>query len=299
MRIVVTGREGQVVQSLLERAKLVGAGGGAVILPVGRPELDLSVAETIAPAIRAARPDVIINAAAYTAVDKAESEPALAAAINGAAAGVVAETAASLGVPVVHVSTDYVFSGDLDRPYVEDDPVGPLGVYGDSKLAGERAVTAATANHAILRTAWVYSPFGKNFLKTMLTLGETRDTLNVVADQHGAPTSALDLADALLVVARNLVARPSDEGLRGVFHASGTGYTTWAGFASAIFDAAARHGRKPVTVNPIPASAYPTPARRPTNSRLNCDKLATVHGARLPEWRTSTERTVARLLASG
>lgn len=292
MRVVVTGREGQVVQSLIERA----VGAKMVIVPLGRPVLDLFAPDTIAPALAAARPDVIINAAAYTAVDKAESEPEIAEAINGRGAGAVARAAADLGVPVVHVSTDYVFSGDLDRPYQEDDAVGPLSAYGRSKLLGERAVMAATANHAILRTAWVYSPFGKNFLKTMLALSQSRDTLNVVADQHGAPTSALDLADALLVVARNLVDAPHDTALRGLFHATGSGFTTWAGFAEAIFGTAARAGGKGARVNPIPATDYPLPAKRPTNSRLVCDRLARLHGARLPDWRASTEHTVARVL---
>lgn len=294
MRVVVTGREGQVVQSLIERA----AGTEAVIIPLGRPGLDLSAPDTVGPAIRAARPDVVINAAAYTAVDKAEAEPDLAEAINGRGAGAVAQAAAALGVPVVHVSTDYVFSGELDRPYVEDDAVGPLSAYGRSKLMGERAVAAATDNHAIVRTAWVYSPFGKNFLKTMLTLAQSRDVLSVVADQHGAPTSALDLADALLTVARNLVDAPTDAAVRGVFHATGAGFTTWAAFAEAIFESAQRHGAKGADVRPIPAIEYPLPAKRPANSRLVCDRLADLHGARLPDWRASTDQTVARLIAA-
>lgn len=294
MRVVVTGREGQVVQSLIERA----AGTEAVIIPLGRPVLDLSAPDTVGPAIRAARPDVVINAAAYTAVDKAEAEPDLAEAINGRGAGAVAQAAAALGVPVVHVSTDYVFSGELDRPYVEDDAVGPLSAYGRSKLMGERAVAAATDNHAIVRTAWVYSPFGKNFLKTMLTLAQSRDVLSVVADQHGAPTSALDLADALLTVARNLVDAPTDAAVRGVFHATGAGFTTWAAFAEAIFESAQRRGAKGADVRPIPATEYPLPAKRPANSRLVCDRLAHLHGARLPDWRASTDQTVARLIAA-
>lgn len=294
MRVVVTGREGQVVQSLIERA----AGTDAVIIPLGRPGLDLLAPDTVGPAIRAARPDVVINAAAYTAVDKAETEPELAEAINGRGAGAVALAAAALGVPVVHVSTDYVFSGDLDRPYVEDDAVGPLSAYGRSKLMGERAVAAATDNHAIVRTAWVYSPFGRNFLKTMLALAQSRDVLSVVADQHGAPTSALDLADALLAVARNLVDAPNDAAVRGVFHATGAGFTTWASFAEAIFQSAQRRGAKGAEVRPIPATEYPLPAKRPANSRLACERLARLHGARLPDWRTSTDQTVARLIAA-
>ncbi|MBO0145532.1 sugar nucleotide-binding protein, partial [Agrobacterium sp. Ap1] len=178
-RMVVTGREGQVVLSLLER----GAKDGRFeVIALGRPELDLSAPETIEAALQKARPDLIVSAAAYTAVDQAEGDEEAATVINGVAAGKIAEAAAALGVPVIHISTDYVFDGSKAAPYVENDPVAPIGAYGRSKLAGENAVMAATPNHAILRTAWVYSPFGKNFLKTMLKLAETRDSLNVVDD---------------------------------------------------------------------------------------------------------------------
>jgi dTDP-4-dehydrorhamnose reductase len=292
VRLVVTGSRGQVARALVERAP----GLDAEVVTCGRPELDLLDLTTIEPALRAARPNVVVSAAAYTAVDKAESEPELAHAINARGAEAVAAAAAALGVPVVHLSTDYVFGGDLDRPYREDDATGPLGAYGRTKLAGELAVATAHPDHVILRTAWVYSPFGGNFVSTMLRLSRSRDVVTVVADQHGSPTSALDLAGGIITVCRNLVAQRRNERLRGVFHMAAAGYTTWAGFAEAIFAASASCGGPSARVEPIPTSAYPTAARRPANSRLDCAKLERVHGIALPEWRRSTEACVARLI---
>jgi len=290
-RMVVTGREGQVVLSLLER----GAKDGRFeVIALGRPELDLSAPETIEAALQKTRPDVIVSAAAYTAVDQAEGDEEAATVINGVAAGKIAEAAAALGVPVIHISTDYVFDGSKVAPYVESDPVAPIGAYGRSKLAGENAVTAATPNHAILRTAWVYSPFGKNFLKTMLKLAETRDSLNVVDDQVGNPTSALDIADAVLVIAANLV-DSDDPALRGTFHMTGTGEGSWADFAIEIFALSAGMGGPTAEVGRIPSSAYPTPAKRPANSRLDCSLLEARHGTRLPDWKQSTSIIVERL----
>lgn len=291
LRIAVTGWTGQVVCAMLERVPV-----GVEVIAIRRPELDLAVPRTVAPALRAARPDVIVNAAAYTAVDQAESEPDIAMRVNGEAAGEAARAAAALGIPVIQLSTDYVFAGTLERPYREDDATGPISAYGASKLAGEQAVAAATADHAILRTAWIYSPFGKNFVKTMLRLAETRDELGVVADQAGCPTSALDIADAVFAVARNLTGRTDDASLRGVFHMSATGEAVWADVAEAIFAERERLGGKPVRVKRITTADYPTPARRPANSRLDCGKLALAHGVRLPEWQASLKPCVARLL---
>ncbi|MGO4677005.1 dTDP-4-dehydrorhamnose reductase [Bosea sp. 2YAB26] len=291
LRIVVTGWTGQVVRAMLERVPA-----GVEVVALRRPDLDLAIPKMIAPALRAARPHVIVNAAAYTAVDQAESEPDLAMRVNGEAAGEAARAAAALGVPVIQISTDYVFDGALDRPYREDDATGPISAYGASKLAGERAVAAASDNHAILRTAWIYSPFGKNFVKTMLRLAETSDEVGVVADQHGCPTSALDIADAVLAVARNLVARPQDETLRGIFHLSAAGEAVWADVAEAIFADRERLGGKPVAVKRIATTDYPTPARRPANSRLDCGKLAARHVVTLPAWRGSLATCVERLL---
>ncbi|MDX7950376.1 dTDP-4-dehydrorhamnose reductase [Lichenihabitans sp. Uapishka_5] len=291
MRVVVTGRDGQVVRALMER----GPAGMADVVALGRPSLDLADPAGVAAVLAEAMPDVIVNAAAYTGVDKAEQEPEQAWAVNAAGAKAVAEAAASLGVPVIQISTDYVFDGSLDRPYREDDPTAPLGIYGQSKRAGEEAVAAATANHAILRTAWVYSPFGANFVKTMLRVAAGRDALGVVGDQIGCPTSALDMADAILRVARNLVERP-DPALRGTFHMSGSGETSWAAFAEAIFQASRNAGGPTARVNPITTADYPTPARRPANSRLDCTKLARLHGAALPPWQDAVERCVIRLV---
>lgn len=203
MRIVVTGLSGQFVLSMLERAPE-----GVTVVALGRPQLDLERLETITPAIMASGPEV--NAAAFTAADLAESQEDTARLINGTAAGEVANAASTLGVPVVQISTDYVFDGSLGRSYREDDSVAPIAAYGRSKLEGERAVAAATPDHSILRTAWVYSPFGKNFVRTMLRLAETRDEVGVVADQAGCPTSALDIAERIFAVARNLTERPRD-----------------------------------------------------------------------------------------
>jgi dTDP-4-dehydrorhamnose reductase len=290
MRIAVTGQAGQVVLAMIERAPE-----GVAVIPLGRPGFDLERLETIQPTIAASRPDIVVNAAAFTAVDLAESEFETAMLVNGRAAGEVAKAAAGLGVPVIQISTDYVFEGTLDRPYCEDDAVGPISAYGRSKLAGEEAVAAATPDHATLRTAWVYSPFGKNFVRTMLRLAETRDEVGVVADQAGCPTNALDIADAILAVVGNLLARPQDKSLRGVFHMSAQGEAVWADVAEAIFTDRAAAGAKAVTVRRIATTDYPT-AKRPANSRLDCSRLATNHGVTLPEWRGSLSSCLARLM---
>jgi dTDP-4-dehydrorhamnose reductase len=292
MRILVTGREGQVARSLVER----GAGRGAEIVTLGRPELDLAgPADAIVSAIEAAAPEVIVSAAAYTMVDKAESEPELAFAINERGAAAVARAARKTGVPLIHLSTDYVFDGTKAAPYVEDDVPAPKGVYGASKLAGEQAVLAECDDRVVLRTAWVYSPFGSNFVKTMIRLAATRDEIGVVADQHGNPTSALDIADALLTVASEL--RSSDErGLRGIFHMTSAGEASWAEFAEAIFVASAEGGGPAAAVKPIGTADYPTPAKRPANSRLDSSRLARVFGVRLPDWRKSVQSVVTRLV---
>jgi dTDP-4-dehydrorhamnose reductase len=281
-----------VALSLRERA----AAHGVEMVLVGRPALDFENLATIGPALRAARPDLVVNAAAFTAVDLAESEEATARRVNGEAAGEVAAEAARLGAPVIHLSTDYVFDGRLDRPYRENDAVAPTGAYGRSKLAGEIAVASATDNHVILRTAWVYSPFGKNFVRTMLALGLTRAAVNVVADQIGNPSYAPDIADRILAVADALAKAPTDAGLRGVFHMAGRGAATWADLAEATFQAAAAYGRAPVHVNRIASADYPTPARRPANSQLDCGKLYQRYGVALPDWRKSAKLCVARLL---
>jgi dTDP-4-dehydrorhamnose reductase len=275
---------------------------GYKVVSLGRPELDLSIPESILPAFAAAKPDVIVNAAAYTAVDQVEANPEEAMIVNGRGAGAVAETAHKLGVPVIHLSTDYVFDGRKPTPYVEEDAAAPQNVYGASKLAGELAVAKAAPNHVILRTAWVYSPFGKNFVLTVLRLAETRPELRVVADQLGSPTYATDIATAIARIAQNLTSgsasapRISDS-LFGLFHLTGTGETNWAEFASTIFELAAARGMKVPKVIPISSADFPTPAKRPTNSRLNNTKLLKIHGIQLPPWQDSLRLCLERLLS--
>jgi dTDP-4-dehydrorhamnose reductase len=290
MRIAVTGSKGQVATSLIERAE-----GKVEVAALGRPAFDLADRAAVLAGLQAARPDVVVNAAAYTAVDKAEAEEAVATHVNGDGAGHVAEAAARLGVPLLHLSTDYVFDGALNRPYREDDPTAPAGAYGRSKLAGERLVAERCEDSVILRTAWVYSPFGANFVRTMLRLNETRDEVGVVADQRGDPTSALDIADALIAIAGR-VKSDSAPALRGIFHLTGSGEATWADFAEAVFHEAAARGRRLTRVKRIATADYPTPARRPANSRLDNEKLSRVYGFRLPEWRQSVAVCCARLL---
>ncbi len=290
MRIAVTGRRGQVVSALRERAAP-----GVEIVALGRPEFDLAKRESVLGAFERLRCDFVVNAAAYTAVDKAEAEPEAAMRVNADGAAFVAEAAARLSVPLIHLSTDYVFDGNLDRPYGEDDATGPTGAYGRSKLAGERRVAEIHPRCAILRTAWVYSPFGANFVRTMLRLALARDEIGVVADQRGNPTSALDIAEALLGIARRLVEDPS-AALTGVFHLAGAGEASWADLAEATFATAARRGWPRPKLRRIVTADYPTAARRPANSRLDTTKFASVYGFSLPEWRKSLPACVERLL---
>ena len=291
MRLAVTGRSGQVVTSLLER----GAAMGHEVVAIGRPDLDLLDPASVGRALEAAAPDTIVSAAAYTLVDKAESECEMAHAVNGRGAGAVAEAAKALGIPLVHISTDYVFNGALSRPYVESDVTGPMAVYGASKLAGEQAVLEGYANNsAVLRIAWVYSPFGANFVKTMLRLAADRDEISVVADQIGNPSSALDIADGILRVANNLNVS-GDPALRGIFHMTGGGEASWADFAEAVFRASETHGGPSARIRRISTAEYPTPATRPANSRLNSCHIAQTHGVTLPDWHSSLKIVIARL----
>lgn len=268
MTLLVFGSTGQVATELRRRAP------EAVFL--GRDEADLSDPAACAAAIRARAPSAVINAAAWTAVDKAETEEAAATVVNGDAPAAMAAACAGLGLPFVHISTDYVFDGAGETPFAPDHPTAPLGAYGRSKLAGETGVRAAGGPHVILRTSWVFSAHGTNFLKTMLRLGRERASLNVVADQVGGPTPASAIADACLTLAARLRADP---GLSGTYHFSGTPDVSWADFAREIM----RQAGLACTVTYIPTSAYPTPARRPANSRLECSSLSRFGLAR-PDW---------------
>ncbi|MCZ0732766.1 dTDP-4-dehydrorhamnose reductase [Phreatobacter sp. AB_2022a] len=285
MKLLVTGRQGQIAQAL---AGLIRP--DVTIVALGRPDVDIRDRISLDRAIARNRPDIVVNAAAYTAVDKAESDSVLAFAINAEGAGHVAAAAEAAGLPVLHLSTDYVFAGDKDDAYRETDPVAPLNVYGRSKHVGELAVAAANPAHAILRTAWVYGPHGTNFLTTMLRLAGERDSLRVVADQRGTPTHAGDLAEAILIAARAVTAAPKAENWRGLFHVAGTGETSWAGFATEIFRQSAARGGPSAHVEPIATADYPTPARRPANSRLDAGRFHTTFGHVLPHWTSGVAR---------
>ena len=286
LNILISGKTGQVAVELQKH--LAGLGN---LIVLGRDVLDLSQPEQIRAQVRAHKPDLIIIAAAHTAVDQAESEPELAFAINASAPGVFAEEAVALGIPLIHYSTDYVFDGSKPAPYTEDDATNPLGVYGKSKLAGELAIAASGAQHLILRTSWVYSTHGKNFLLTMQRLLQERPELRVVADQIGAPTWAGTIAQST----RALIERwqAGEAGAWGTYHLTAQGETSWFGFTQAIAAHLSAQGKTCATLEPIPASAYPTPAARPQNSRLDCSKLAREWGVTQPDWDAALSECVA------
>ncbi|NJC06480.1 dTDP-4-dehydrorhamnose reductase [Sphingomonas kaistensis] len=290
MKVLVTGRDGQLARSLAERSA------GLTDLDLvfaARPGCDLATKGSVAAAVRDTRPDLVISAAAYTAVDKAEQEPELAHRINAEAASELAEAAAAVGAPLIHVSTDYVFGGTGAAPMREDEPIAPLGVYGRTKAEGERRVREGQGDHLILRTAWVYSPFGANFVKTMLRLSRDREEIAVVADQVGSPTNALDLADVILALAERRHAGDRT-GWGQTFHAAGSGRASWADFAAEIM----RLGGSATRIRPIPTSDFPTPAQRPAWSVLDGGKLRDSFGLSLPDWRASLPAVVERLVSA-
>jgi dTDP-4-dehydrorhamnose reductase len=292
LTVLVTGATGQLASSLGE----AGARRGVNIVAVERPDLDLAEPDTIEAAIGRASPSLVVNTAAYTAVDQAESDAAAAHAVNAEGAGAVAAVCDKLRIPIIHISTDYVFDGCKEGPYVESDPASPISVYGRSKLEGERRVAAACRRHLILRTSWLYSPFGHNFVKTMLRLGGSRPEIAVVDDQVGNPTYAPHLAEAVLEIARRLLAEPHRDHPWGVYHTAGSGSTTWRAFAEAIFGCSRDLGAPSVRVRPISTAEYPTPARRPANSQLDCAKLERAFGIKLPSWKVGTQDCVVRLM---
>lgn len=291
MRILVTGRDGQLGRCLAERAA---AHPGLEIIATSRAEADLSSAGSVAAAIASVRPDLVINAAAYTAVDQAEDEPALAFRINAEGAGEAAAAAYEVGAPILQLSTDYVFDGEAAAPHREDAQTGPLSVYGRSKLAGEEAVRAANPHHLILRTAWLYSPFGRNFVTTMVAAAREREILTVVDDQVGSPTSALDLADGILTLVLAWQKQP-DRGLGTVYHLAGREQVSWYEFAVAIMDECRRLGVPAAEVKPISTADWPTAAARPRNSALDSSKFARDFGFSLPQLPISIGAVVQRL----
>ncbi|HWK65892.1 MAG TPA: dTDP-4-dehydrorhamnose reductase [Rhizobiaceae bacterium] len=290
-RVLVTGNKGQVALALasLDLPDLQ-------VLALGRPDLDITDRASVERVISSVRPHIVVNTAAYTDVDRAESELDRAFAVNRDGAGHVASAAASVGCPILHFSTDYVFAGNKPMPYREDDQIGPLGAYGRSKLAGEEAVVAANSAHAILRTAWVYSPFGRNFVKTMLRLAAERSEINVVSDQHGTPTSAAFLATAVAGIVRHVLADPAGVRWRGTFHVVASGATDWAGFAEEIFRQSAKRGGPAAVVKRITTAEYKTAAVRPSNSRLDTSRFRSVFGVEPPAWQDDVACCVAALL---
>ncbi len=292
LRLLMFGRTGQVATEIRRLADSDLAPDLAVTA-LGRAEADLTDPERCAAAVRATEADAVINAAAYTAVDRAEEEEALATMVNGRAPGAVARAAAERGLPFLHVSTDYVFDGSKQGAWTEDDSPAPLGAYGRSKLAGERAVAAAGGRHVILRTAWVHAGHGGNFVRTMLRAGAARDRLTVVDDQRGGPTSAADIAAALVAIARAFAA---GRGVPGIFHYCGAPEVSWCGFAREIF-AQADWMRAP-KIQPIRTADWPTPAARPANSVLDCARLGAAYGIAQPDWRASLGPILAELRTS-
>ncbi len=292
MRVLVIGKTGQVAQSLKERSAEYPE---LLLSYVGRPEIDLEAPRTLRPVIEEWRPDVIVNAAAWTDVDGAEDEPERAIAVNAVAAGRLAMLAREIGARIIHLSTDYVFDGTKAEPYEETDLKLPHSVYGGSKLQGEANVRHETPDHLILRTAWVYSPYGKNFVKTMLGAAQKHESLRVVEDQHGNPTSALDIADIILEILQRWI-KGDNAGLGETYHCTAQGQASWAEFARYIFAVSKKAGGPSALVQGIPSEEWPTKARRPKNSRLDCLKLAGETGLYLPHWKDSVSIMIGKLL---
>jgi len=294
MKLLLFGKGGQVGWELQRALAPLGE-----LVALGTAEADFRDPQSLPALVRAHRPDVIVNAAAHTAVDRAESEPELASAINAVAPGVLAREAAAAGAWLVHYGTDYVFDGSGRAPRDEDAPTGPLGVYGRTKLEGEQEIRASGCRHLILRTSWVYGARGGNFVKTMLRLAAERDSLSVVDDQVGAPTGAELLADITAHCLRTLSARPE---LGGTYHAVASGETSWHGYACHVIEWARAHGHPVKTlheaIRAVPSSAFPTPARRPHNSRLDTRRLQSAFGLRLPHWQEGVDRLLAEVLGS-
>jgi dTDP-4-dehydrorhamnose reductase len=301
--ILLLGANGQVGGEALPLLRSLGH-----LVSLTHAELDLTDPSAIRAAVRELRPRWIVNAAAYTAVDKAESDSETAFAINGDAPRILGEEAHRIGAPVIHFSTDYVFSGDGNRPWTEDDPTGPLGVYGASKLAGEQGLAESGATHFIFRTSWVYGAHGENFLLRILKLALEREELKIVDDQYGAPTWSRTLArlavDCILRGEKDALmrgGRPAEavQSISGIYHACSAGFTTWFGFASEFvrMAQATRPGRVFARLTPIPSSAFPTAAKRPMNSRMNCEKLARTFAFDMPAWQDSLSEVMDEMLA--
>lgn len=298
MRLLIAGWQGQVARALVEMAP---ACPDVSACAVGRAALDICEARSIERALSGISPTVIINSAAYTAVDAAETEVERAYALNRDGARMLAEAAARRGIPIIHMSTDYVFDGNKASPYTEDDATNPVTVFGHSKLEGEEAVRVANPRHIILRTSWVFSPGGRNFVKSMLAQAAERERIRVVADQHGSPSYAPHLVAVILELARQVSAPEAAAGANGqavwgTYHAANSGSTSWHGFAEEIFRRSAALGGPRADVEAIASLEYPTPAQRPANAVLDCSKLETTFGLRLPPWQQAVGECVERIL---
>ena len=294
MKLLCIGKSGQVARALAERA----AAQDMACATVGRPDVDLLRADSLVSAIQIHKPDVVINAGAYTAVDAAETNRERAFLVNADGAGALAAACAAMGVPLIHLSTDYVFDGHADRPYRETDLPAPINVYGASKLAGEVAIREVTKQHIILRCSWVISPFGQNFVKTMLRLAKERGGASVVDDQIGSPTTAGDIAETVFQVATKLV-QPENQDLFGTYHYCSRGHASWADVAELIFQVYQNRTNRKIELKRIPSSEYPTPARRPLNSRLETEKIERAFNVTPQDWTTSVTQIVTRLIDEG
>jgi dTDP-4-dehydrorhamnose reductase len=297
MRLLIAGWQGQIARGLVEAAP---ACPDVKACAVGRAALDICSARSIERALSQIEPSIVINSAAYTAVDKAESDAERAFALNRDGARMLAEAAARRAIPILHISSDYVYDGRKSGAYVEDDATAPATVFGRSKLEGEIAIKEANPRHVILRTSWIFSPTGRNFVKTMLAQAAEQSQVRVVDDQRGSPTYAPHLVAAILELARQLSARKGDKGTNegpwGVYHAAGSGTTTWRELAQEVFRCSAAHGGPTAEVAPIRSADYPTPAQRPANSQLDCAKLERTFGVRLPAWQEGVAECVERLV---
>ena len=291
--LLITGASGQLGHALAAQAAARGIGHRAV----ARPEFDFDEPSSLDRCFREAAPALVINPAAWTGVDAAESHADAAYRANRDGPARLAGLCREAGIPLIHISTDYVFDGSKGSPYVETDPTAPLGVYGASKRAGEEAVLSSGAQAIVMRTAWVFSAHGRNFARTMINAGRKTGALKVVADQRGTPTAAEDLAAGILDIAMRILQEGWREDYQGLVHATNQGATTWHGFAEAIFDAAAAQGEGRPAITPIATADWPTPVRRPADSRLDCGRLAQAFGVTLPPWEIATRRIVAAMLA--
>lgn len=292
---LLIGKNGQVGYDILPELEKI-----SNVTAIDVETLDLTRPDDVRQFVRSLRPDIVVNAAAYTAVDKAESEPELAEAINATAPEVLAQEVARTGSLLVHYSTDYVFDGTKSDPYVEEDPVCPINAYGRTKAEGEKSIRRAGCRHLIFRTSWVFSYRGNNFLLTILRLARQRDEFRIVNDQIGAPTSSQSLASATVEVLQHILSAGGADENWGTYHMTAAGETSWFGFASEVFrQASPELLNKVPQLHPIPTSEYPTPARRPSNSRLNCEKLRSKFGVILPHWRDSIVRVLALVNATG